>query len=288
MRLIGTIAAAALAGLVTAAPVPGRAAGPAASDPVASPSRSIDPESALAKSRAAVGHELGPHRLTDMYGRSFDLGELRGRPLVVSLVYTSCSSVCPLATQQLIRVVGEAQAVLGRDRFTVLTVGFDARQDTPGRLAQFAARQGALLPNWRFASADAETLAKLLDDLGFTYAAVAGGFDHVSQVSIVDPAGRIHRQVYGDDYPTQMFMEPLKDVVFGSAAPLSVAGLVDRVRFLCTTFDPALGRYRTRTEVMVAGMALGALSLVGFGLVVLREWRRARPAPARSQGRKTA
>jgi len=274
MRIDRVLAAACIAGpILTAALVTG-AGGAAPADPVASASRSIDPERALTVSQAAVGRVLRPHRLIDMYGRPFDLDELRGRPLVVSLVYTSCTSVCPLATQRLIEVVREAQSIMGEARFAVLTIGFDARHDKPGRLAQFAARQGALLPDWRFASGDAETLANLLDDLGFSYAAVAGGFDHVSQVSIVDATGTLHRQVYGDDYPVQMFMEPLKEVVFGTASSLSLPGIVDRIRFLCTTFDPALGRYRTRTEVMVAGMTLGGVSLLGFGLLLLREWRR--------------
>jgi protein SCO1/2 len=89
---IDRVAAACIAGpILTAVLVTAPRRHPA--DPVASASRSIDPERAQTVSQAAVGRVLRPHRLIDMYGRPFDLDELRGRPLVVSLVYTSCTSV---------------------------------------------------------------------------------------------------------------------------------------------------------------------------------------------------
>jgi hypothetical protein len=62
-----------------------------------------------------------------------------------------------------------------------------------------------------------------------------------------------------------MFMEPLKEVASarrrawlrGSTASIPLHH-----------FDPALGRYRTRTEVMVAGMTLGGRLASGFGLLL--------------------
>ena len=87
--------------------------------------------------------------------------------------------------------VNEARRIFGPERFEVLTVGFDARHDTPVRLAQFAAMQGVKSSNWRLASGDAGTLEALLRDLGFSYVTAAGGFDHVSQTTIVDRDGRV-------------------------------------------------------------------------------------------------
>ena len=169
----------------------------------ASPSSAerLDASKALARSEAAVGRTLGAYTLTDSSGAPLALRIFRGKPLVISLVYTACSSVCPTATQHLINAVSDARRVIGADRFNVLTVGFDARNDTPARLAQFASTQGITGPEWRLASADAGTLEALLRDLGFSYATIAGGFDHVTQTTIVDAEGRIYRHVYGDDFP---------------------------------------------------------------------------------------
>ena len=242
----------------------------------------LDASKALARSEAAVGRTLGAYTLTEASGAPLALRAFRGKPLVISLVYTACSSVCPTATQHLISAVADARRVLGPDRFNVLTVGFDARNDTPARLAQFASAQGITGPEWRLASADAGTIEALLRDLGFSYATIAGGFDHVTQITIVDADGKIYRHVYGDDFPFPMFVEPLKDVVYGTAASFTFKGVIDRIKFICTTFDPGAGRYRIDYRLMF-GSVIAAFSLIVFGGILLREWRRARKDPVASQ-----
>lgn len=234
----------------------------------------IDPDQAVARSEQAIGRTVGKYTLTDSTGAAFALESYRGKPLVISLVYSTCSSVCPPTTQRVIAAVNEARRIIGGNEFEVLTVGFDARNDTPARMAQFAAVQGVKFSNWRLASADAGTIEGLLGDLGFSYAAVAGGFDHVTQTTIIDRDGRVYRHVYGDDFPIQMFIEPLKDVVYGTATALSVGGLIDRLKFICTVYDPGAGRYRIDYG-LAFGSVIAALSLLIFGGLILREWRRA-------------
>jgi protein SCO1 len=242
----------------------------------AAPER-IDPRQAMERSEAAVGRKIGNYNLFDSTGAALPLASYRGKPLIISLVYTSCNSVCPPTTQHLMAAVGQAAKLIGPDRFAVLTVGFDARNDTPVRLAQFASVQGVKFANWRLASADSATMEALLRDLGFSYAAVAGGFDHVAQTTIVDRDGIVRRHVYGDDFPIQMFMEPLKDAVYGTTTAFSPAGLVDRIKFICTTFDPGSGRYRIDYG-LAFGSVIAALSLAVMGGLILREWKRTRDA----------
>ncbi len=233
----------------------------------------LDPESAMAMSEQAVGRILGTYVLTESNGGRLSIASYRGKPLVISVVYTSCSSICPPATQHLITAVNEARRIIGEERFEVLTVGFDARYDTPAHMAQFAATQGVNFRNWRLASADAGTLDAMLRELGFSYVSAAGGFDHIAQTTIVDKEGRISRQVYGDDFPIPMFIEPLKDAVYGSAHSISLSGIVDRIRFICTAYDPGAGRYRIDYG-LIFGSVIAACSLLVFGGVLLREWRR--------------
>jgi len=233
----------------------------------------LDPGAAIAKGTQAMGRPLGNYTLVDMNGSSLSLRDYRGKPLVISLVYTACSSVCPLTTQHVIDAVTEAGRVFGQDRFAVLTVGFDARNDTPARLSQFASIQGIKLPNWRVASADAATIEALLGDLGFSYRAVAGGFDHLTQTTVVDPEGKIYRHVYGEDFPLQVFMEPLKDLIYGTATPFSFSGVLDRIKFICTAYDPGAGRYRIDYG-LVFGSVIAAFSLLVMGALIVREWIR--------------
>jgi protein SCO1 len=234
----------------------------------------LDAQDAIAISEQAIGRGVGPHDLIDSNGIAFSLASYRGKPVIINIVYSSCSSICPPTTQHLLAAVKEARRVIGLDRFAVLTIGFDARHDTPTRMAQFAAAQGIALPNWRLASGEQGSLDALLGDLGFSYGAAAGGFEHIEQTTIIDRDGRVYRQVYGDDFPLQVLLEPLKDVVYGRDAPLSLGGLIDRIKFICTTYDPGAGHYRLAYGELVGGV-IAAASLLLFGAVLLREWVRA-------------
>lgn len=233
----------------------------------------LDPAATVARGTQALGRALGNYTLADMNGAPLALRGYRGKPLVISLVYTACSSVCPPTTQHVIGAVNEAGRMMGLDRFNVLTIGFDARNDTPARLTQFASTQGIKSPNWQVASADPATIEALLGELGFSYRAVAGGFDHLTQTTIIDREGRIYRHVYGEDFPLQMFMEPLKDVIYGTATAFSFSGIMDRIKYVCTAYDPGAGRYRIDYG-LVFGSVIAAFSLLFMGGLILREWFR--------------
>jgi protein SCO1/2 len=242
-----------------------------------------DAEAAYSASQAAIGRQTSDHRLTDASGRPLALSDLRGRPLVVSLVYTSCASVCPVTTDRLREAVIAARRALGEDSFAVLTFGFDARGDRPDRLAGFAADHGLDLPGWHLATADAATIDAFLAELGFSAEAAAGGFAHVTQTTILDASGRVYRHVYGSDFPLPVFVEPLKSLVFGTAVTsLAPEALWDRVSFLCTVWDPARGAYRFDYSIFF-GIGIGGLSLLLTGLAVLALWRGNRAAPARAR-----
>jgi len=250
-----------------------------ASAAAAEPAPRLDPAAAIAMGERALGRSLGNYALIDSRGTPFSLQDYRGKPLVISLVYSTCSSVCPATTQHLIDAVTEAGRMFGPDRFAVLTVGFDARNDTVPRMAQFASVQGIKLSNWRVASGDATTIAALLNDLGFSYRAVAGGFDHPTQTTVLDRDGRIYRHVYGDDFPLPMFMEPMKDAIYGTTTPFSFRGIIDRIKYICTAYDPGSRRYRIDFGLLF-GAVIAAFSLFTMAGLILREWIRSARARA--------
>jgi protein SCO1/2 len=245
-----------------AAASPGRAAVP-----------QLDVRVAYERSQAVIGSTVGDHVLTDHHGAPLALADLRGRPLVISLVFTSCSTVCPITTDHLRDAVAEARRTLGPQSFAVLTFGFDAGRDRPAQLSAFAdTHRLDGVESWYLASADADTTEALLADLGFSWRAAAGGFDHVTQTTILDAEGRIYRQVYGETFPLPVLMEPLKDLVLGRVTrSLAAADLWDRVAFLCTVYNPLTGAYRFDYGIFF-GIFFGGLSLLVTGIVILRLW----------------
>jgi protein SCO1/2 len=240
------------------------------------PRTTLEPRSALAISQAAVGTRIGDYTLHDGDGTPVRLARYRGKPLVVSFVYTGCVQVCPTTTRFLRDAVAEAQRVLGQDAVQVISVGFNVPFDTPAAMRDFQKRQGIDVANWRFLAADAATIDGLARDLGFVWAPTASGFDHLTQVSIVDPQGRVFRQVYGESVEAPMLVGPLRELITGAPAPRrSLADLVDRVRILCTVYDPRSGKYRLDYGLFIEIFA--GLSMLGATAWYLAaEWRRQR------------
>jgi protein SCO1 len=69
-----------------------------------------------------------------------------GRPVVLSFIYTSCTTVCPVTSQTL----AQLQSKLGpaRELVHMVSITIDPEFDTPARLHDYAARFGAG-PQWQ-------------------------------------------------------------------------------------------------------------------------------------------
>ena len=224
----------------------------------------------LRASQAAIGRTLGGYSLTTAQREPLTLEQLRGRPVVLSLVYTSCYYVCSGLTLRLRETVKVARAALGAQSFSVVTVGFDTPNDTPERMRLYARERGVEQPGWYFASSDAASMERLVRDVGFTYFASAKGFDHVTQTTIIDRDGRVVLQVYGEDFAPPLVVEPLKRLVWGKGLEQSpVEGLLNRVKLVCTIYDPTSGRYRFDysliVELIAGGLAFGIAAVAIAG-----------------------
>jgi len=234
-------------------------------------------DDALAISQAAIGRELANLEFTDSFGRPVKLADYTGRPLLVSLIFTSCHHVCPTLTRHLKTAVDAARDALGHDSFGVVTIGFDTVNDTPDRMRDFAHKQGINDPDWAFLSASAETMAKLVDNVGFIYFPTPRGFDHITQLTIVDRDGVIYSQVYDGTFKLPWLVEPLKDLVFNrpQSANNLFSSMIDKVKLFCTVYDPNSGHYRFDYSLFVQ-IAIGFMVVVSIITYLLVEFLRAR------------
>jgi protein SCO1/2 len=229
---------------------------------------------ALGKAESAVGSLLPPLAFRDTKGDTVRLGDFAGRPLLLSLVYTACTDICPTLIENLRPAVEVGQEALGRDSFAVVTVGFDSRNDSPERMRAFARERGIDLANWHFLAADPDTVDRLTRAVGFTAYPSAGGFEHMAQVTVVDAQGRIFQQVYGGTFDPPAIVEPLKDLVFGrQRSVLSLEGILDRVRFFCTIYNPNTGRYYFNYSLFLS-LAIGISCLSLVLVLLIRELRK--------------
>lgn len=235
-----------------------------------------DREQALATSQDAIGRSLGSVILRDTAGQAFDLASLYDRPIVVSLIFTSCHHVCPLITRNLADTVSIGHEALGDDAFEVVTIGFDWAVDTPDRMRHYANEQGIDDERWFFLAGDASSIETLTTTLGFQYYPSANGFDHLSQTTVLGRDGIVYRQLYGVTFDPPTLVEPLKEIVFDTPRDAGlVEHWVDTFRLFCTVFDPNSGRYRFDYSIFMT-IIVGILCLGAVATFIAREWRGAR------------
>jgi len=226
---------------------------------------SLDENTAFALSQSVVGQPVGDFVLLDREGRYRVHGAKPLMELLVNFIYTACFQVCPTTTRNMQKAVAETVSVMGAERFNIVSIGFNQPFDSPQAMKDFANRYGINLPNWEFLSPAQAIVGDVTKSFGFSFVATPAGFDHINQVTMIDANGIIVRQVYGEKFTPKDLAEPLKKLIAGSDIPPEVSTvkeLMERVRILCSVYDPVTGRYRT--DYSIYFMAAGFVTFVIF------------------------
>lgn len=145
--------------------------------------------------------------LTDADGRTRHMTDLRGGPFVASMIYTSCTSVCPRVTADL-QAIEKALPEADRARTRFVLFSLDPERDTPEALRRFAASHSLDPARWTLLAAgpdDMRTLAAVLD---VRFRPDEGGeIAHSAVIAVVDSGGVVrHRQVGQQNDVTPLVM----------------------------------------------------------------------------------
>jgi len=245
----------------------------AAADPPTPTTVTLDQAAALRASQAVVGKTVGDFTLLDRDGNPVRLSRYRGKPLLVSFIYTGCFQVCPLTTRSLQSAIEGGRGIFGTSQFNVISIGFNQPADSPQSLKAFARQHRIDTPNWDFLSPHAAIVEPLTRAFGFDYLPTPAGFDHVIQVTLLDAEGRIYRQIYGEQLDAAAIGEPLAQLLRNAPMPqqIRLEDLIDRVRILCTDFDPATGKYRFNYGLLLE-IAGGVTFALAMGWFFFAEW----------------
>lgn len=196
-------------------------------------------------------------------------------PTILNLVYYSCPKLCNFATDGLLQVVNETQALsLGED-FKILTVSFDS-EDTAQLAASKAAkyhketkRAEGTQGNWPFLIGDKKNIEKLTESVGFRYKVDGDEFAHASALIVLTPEGMISRYLHGIQHePTDFRLSLLE----ASKGEIGTSQLINSVLLFCYGFDPVGKKYALKAlNIVKAGGIITLLSLC-VGLTFF--WRR--------------
>jgi len=242
--------------------------------PIKASEQTFDYDAALAFSQASIGNEVTDFSLVSAKGKSVNLSDFRGKPLIISMIYTSCYQICPMTTRHLSTVVEKAREALGHDSFDIAIIGFDTQVDTPAAMQYFANKQGISDKGWHLLSVRQNDVQNLASETGFLYETSSNGFDHLIQATILDADGIVYRQVYGQAFETPKLVDPLIELVLGRPSPMDslLTNLGSKIKLFCTTYDPVRDGYYFDYSLFI-GMFIGGsiILLTGFALVRERQ-----------------
>lgn len=178
--------------------------------------------------------------LSDVEGSTVQLSELwRRRPVIVTLVFERCFSICPFYLSSLKSAVA-AVGGAGED-FDVLVVSFDPA-DTRESLQRLAERHRLRRqPGWIFALARPTEVRRLAESIGFWIEGGEDGapFDHPAMLAAID-RGTVVRLLVG----ATVHERRLREVVWElNRQPVSTYPIPSPdVWFRCFDYDPEKGR----------------------------------------------
>jgi protein SCO1 len=87
--------------------------------------------------------------LVDQHGHDVPLVSLKGRPVLVDFIYTTCPGPCPLMTTRMAAVAKLMGPKLGK-QVTFVSISIDPEHDRPAELEKYASTRGADEAGWLF------------------------------------------------------------------------------------------------------------------------------------------
>lgn len=153
-------------------------------------------------------------RLTDQAGRSVALSDLRGKAVVLTFLYTTCTDFCP-ATAEKLRQTAER---LGGDasRVAMVAVSVDPQGDDQRAVQAFSAQHRLADGYWHYLIGSEEELApvwaaygigRMPHDAGAGAAqstAAPGALGHTGALYVLDAQGRERTLLRGDFDPAEL------------------------------------------------------------------------------------
>lgn len=148
--------------------------------------------------------------LVDQDSGIVGLDLFRGHPVLISMFYATCRDACPLLIADLHRIERELPPPTRADLRIVL-VSLDPERDTPEALRELARAHGLDLSRWRLLRAPDDTVREIAAVLGIRYRRLpAGGFNHSSVITLLDPSGVVLTRVEGLGQPVDVLRERLR------------------------------------------------------------------------------
>jgi protein SCO1 len=194
------------------------------------------------------------------------------KPVVLSLVYFTCTSLCPMSLRETVSGLRRVSLEPGRD-YNVVVVSFDPK-DTAEAAAkakdeyrkQF--KRAGYDAGFHFLTGDEAAIVKLTSAAGWHYRwdAATKQFIHAGGIMVATPDGKMSRYFYGIQYSPADLRMALVD-----ASQHKIGSPVDYVLLFCFHYDALQGKYTLAIlNVLKAAGVLTLALLAGLLYILMR------------------
>lgn len=159
---------------------------------------------------AATASVLTDTKLVDQNGDTVVLSSLKGKPLVVDFIYTSCPGPCLMETAKFANVALRLGSDLG-SKVTLVSISVDPEHDGPKQLLDYSRQQGADEKGWYFLTGGPADVDHAL--AGFKLSRQVepdGSVGHLVDMMLVGPDGRLVREYNGEIVKAQDIVDDVK------------------------------------------------------------------------------
>tara|TARA_R110002111_G_scaffold38524_1_gene73326 strand:+ start:1135 stop:1713 length:579 start_codon:yes stop_codon:yes gene_type:complete len=138
-----------------------------------------------------------PSNWNTQNGNQISFIDLKGQPLVVVMIYTSCQTACPRLVADMRFIEEKVGAKAGTQPRYVL-VSIDPLVDTPERLKKFAAENEMNADQWLFLQGTEDSVRDFANILSVKYKKINPmDFSHSNIISVFDKEGVLQYQKEG-------------------------------------------------------------------------------------------
>jgi protein SCO1 len=151
--------------------------------------------------------------LTDQNGHRVELSALKGTPVLVDFIYTSCPGPCLLLTQKMARIAARMGERLGSG-FTLVSITVDPEHDGPVQLARYMKAQGIDAKGWLFLTGKPSDIDRVLANFQLRRQRDPdGSVEHIAGVFMLGPDGHELREYDGQIVKTTTVIGDLQRVL---------------------------------------------------------------------------
>ena len=165
-----------------------------------------------------------PFELTNQFGQTTSLSQLKGKVVVLTFLYSNCPDACPLLTSKIQQAMTELGSIA--DEVALVAITLDPERDTVERLREYTS---SLPFDWLYLTGELEQLKAVWNNYGIyvepqekrlTTAserlARSEGYEvnHTTIVVLIDKEGFQHALLGGLSLQVEELKEKLRNLLF--------------------------------------------------------------------------